>query len=77
MNPPAAARHCGVEKGGVPVARPDVEGLPVFSPDGLLLTAWAGTDITVIDRKGTVMATIEAVPIGEFGAVPSWQPLSE
>lgn len=61
-----------LEDVGEPVELDDFDGAPVWSPDGLLVmtTSPDAPGITIIDREGVVIATIED------GGDPSWQRLA-
>ena len=61
-----------LEDGSDPVDLPaDVKGLlPVWSPDGTLLTGSTGSAVVLIDLDGNVLATVD----GAAGAV-AWQPV--
>ena len=61
------------EDGAEPVELRDLDGAPVWSPDGSLImtTSRAGTGISIVDRHGVVIATVED------GGDPSWQRMVE
>lgn len=62
-----------LEDGGMPTPLADFDGTPVWSPDGLLIATTkrvAPADLTLIDRDGQVVTTIEGA-----GGMPAWQPV--
>ena len=61
-----------LEEGADPVNLPGADGVPVWSPDGKLLTMGTDAGLVVTDLDGTVQMTVEG-PAGDF----AWQPLFE